>query len=81
MMTGEGGSWRNLLPYINAGKATRVFVAAAPSMVDVSARLSGIAQSSGEAEVYAIVDMYSTPPAFERIGHLGFFEVYRVPGK
>jgi hypothetical protein len=50
-------------------------------MVDVSARLSEIARSSGEAEVYAIVDMYSTPPAFERIGHLGFFEVYRVPGK
>ena len=41
--------------------------------------LMEIAKSSGEKEVYAIVDDYiSKQPPFEKIGYYAFYYVYRI---
>jgi hypothetical protein len=77
----EGGGWKNMLPYVNVRRGTRVFVATAPIMADPSAYLSAIAKGSGSGEAYAIVDHFAASPAFKRIGHYGFFEVYLVPSR
>ena len=81
MAAAEGGVWKNMLPYVNARKGTRVFVATAPVMADPSAYLSAIAKGSGSGEAYALVDHFAASPAFKKIGHYGFFEVYLVPAR
>ena len=81
MSTAEGGGWKNTLPYVNMRKGKRVFVATAPVMADPSAYLSEIAKRSGADEVYAIVDHFAASPAFKKVGHYGFFEVYLVPAR
>lgn len=75
----EGASWKNILTYLNVGKEKRVFVAYTGLTSPVTGTLEAIARSSGEKEVYALVDDYiSKQPAFKRIGYYGFFYVYRI---
>jgi hypothetical protein len=81
LSSAEGNGWKNMLPYVNARRGTRVFVATAPVMSDPSAYLSAIAKGSGSGEAYAIVDHFAASPAFKKIGRYGFFEVYLVPAR
>ncbi len=79
MSSPEGASWKNILTYLNVGKDKRVFVAYTGMTSPVTDTLTAIARSSGEKEVYALVDDYiSRQPAFKRIGYYGFYYVYRI---
>lgn len=79
MASPEGASWKNILTYLNVGKDKRVFVAYTDMTSPVTNTLAAIARSSGEKEVYALVDDYlSKQPAFKRIGYYGFYFVYRI---
>lgn len=80
--TPEGASWKNIFPYLNIGKGKRIYITYGRMREDITKRLSEIAASSGESEVYALVDDYfKTKPNFDRVGFYGFYDVYRVPGK
>jgi len=80
--TPEGGSWKNMLPYLNIGKDKRIYVTSEDMSKSVYDKILDIARSSGEKEVYAIVDDYfRKQPAFEQIGYYGFYYVYRVTVK
>ena len=75
----EGGSWKNILPYLNIGKGKKVYVGSAEMKNSIAKPLMEIAKSSGEKEVYAIVDDYiSKQPPFEKIGYYAFYYVYRI---
>jgi len=79
MATPEGGSWKNMLPYLNFSKGKRVYVAYNSIKAPIAVSLGDIAKSSGEKEVYAIVDDYfAMQPPFEKIGYYGFYFVYRI---
>lgn len=79
MSTPDGGSWKNMLLYMNLGKSKRVFVASEPAFGDITQRLAHIAAGSGSSEAYAIVDnYYQVSPSLEKIGYYGFFNVYRI---
>ena len=80
--TPEGGSWKNMLPYLNIGKDTRIYITSEDMSKSVYDKILDIARSSGEKEAYAIVDDYfKKQPAFEQIGYYGFYFVYRVTVK
>ncbi len=75
----EGGSWKNIMPYLNFGKGKRVYVTSESMGRPVEEKIRAIARTSGEREVYAIVDDYfKRQPDFEKIGWYGFYFVYRV---
>jgi hypothetical protein len=80
--TPEGGSWKNMLPYLNIGKDKRIYVTNEDMGKSVYDKILDIARSSGEKEVYAIVDDYfKKQPGFKQIGYYGFYYVYLVPVK
>jgi len=80
LSTGEGVGWKNMLVYVNMGLGKRIYVANDSAASDVTARLKRLARESGGTVAYALVEnLFSTPPALERIGYYGFFSVYRIP--
>jgi hypothetical protein len=80
MSTGEGVGWKNMLVYVNLGRDKRIYVANGSAGSDITARLKRLARESGGTGAYALVEnLFSVPPALERIGYYGFFSVYRIP--
>lgn len=80
MSTGEGVGWKNMLVYVNLGRDKRIYVANGSAGSDITARLKRLARDSGGTVAYALVEnLFSVPPALERIGYYGFFSVYRIP--
>ena len=80
MSTGEGVGWKNMLVYVNLGRDKRIYVANGSAGSDITARLKYLARESGGTVAYALVEnLFSVPPALERIGYYGFYSVYRIP--